>query len=336
MTAAAAVGVPVAVYTDASPEEDLGPGVDLLCAAGVEVRPPRSEAGWSAGSHADADYLLVGYQRIGEPELERLPRLRGIVTRSVGTDGIDLAAAAARGVRVANLPAVATEEVATHTLALALAALRGVVVFDRAVRAGAWDPTAQVLRRPSELTWGIVGMGRIGRAVARRAQVLVGEVVGHDPATTTPDWPSGVARADTLDELLVRADVLSLHVPLVAATRGLIGARELALLPADAVVVNVARGAVLDETALLDALDECHLAGAALDVLAEEPPVAPHPLVDHPRCVVTPHVAYLSAESAGQAVLDQARQVVAWAQRDATLGSMSPAARRPAPNRGTS
>ncbi|MFA9431201.1 C-terminal binding protein [Egicoccus sp. AB-alg2] len=302
----------VAVYTDVSPEEDVAPGVSLLRSAGLQVRVLSTADTRRIAANTDADFLLVGYSRVGPELLACLPRLRGVATRSVGTDMVDTRAAAARGVHVGHLPDVATEEVATHTVALALAAVRGVVFFDRATMVGRWEPSTEVLRRPSLLTWGVVGLGRIGRAVADRARHLVGDVVGFDPALDARAWPSGVERATALAALLGRADIVSLHLPLTEETAGLIGSEQFAVMKPGTVLINVARGGVVDETALLEALDRGLVDAAALDVLRHEPPAADDPLLKHPRTIVTPHVAYLSRESAAAAVRAQAQQVLRW------------------------
>jgi phosphoglycerate dehydrogenase-like enzyme len=304
---------PLAVYTDVV-EVDPEPGVRLLEEAGFEVRvlgtddPPRIHAD-AAGAAA----LLIGYTRVDAALLAGLPGLELVATQSVGFDMVDLDAARARGIWVSNVPGAATEEVAVHALAMGLGLLRGLPFYDRAVRAGRWDAAELALRRPSATTLGVLGLGRIGRRLAALAAGVHGRVIGHDPMLDPGAWPDGVERVD-LDTLLATADVISLHLPLTDATERLIDRAAIARMRPGALLVNVSRGALIDAGALLEALDSGHLAGAALDVLQVEPPAGDEPLLRHPRVLVTPHAAYYSDEAARSYVLDQARNVIAWAR----------------------
>jgi D-3-phosphoglycerate dehydrogenase len=223
--------------------------------------------------------------------IDRLPELRAIGTASVGFDHIDLEAAEARGVVVVSVPDYCTEEVADHTLALLLALLRGVVTLDRDVARGGWNAKAAGgLRTIRGLRAGIVGLGRIGGAVATRLLALGAEVWAHDVLPVARD---GV-RLVSLDALLAECDAVTLHVPLTGETRGLIGQAELAAMRPGALLVNTSRGAVVDDGAVLAALRSGRLAGAALDVLSREPPPA---APQAPNLVVTPHAAYYSEAS---------------------------------------
>ena len=225
---------------------------------------------------------------VGAELMERLPSLRVIGTASVGCDHIDLTAAEARGVAVVSVPDYCTEEVADHTLALLYALLRGVVELDRRVARGEWDARAAgPLRTLAGLRVGIVGLGRIGGAVATRLLALGAEVWANDLVPVARD---GLTLAE-LDELLAACDAVTLHVPLTRETRGLIGREQLAAMRSGALLVNTARGAVVDVGALLEALRAGRLAGAALDVLPHEPPPM-RPLA--PNLIVTPHAAYYS------------------------------------------
>jgi D-3-phosphoglycerate dehydrogenase len=189
------------------------------------------------------------------------------------------------------VPDYCTEEVADHTLALLYALVRGVVELDRSVSRGGWDPRAAgLLRTLAGLRVGLVGLGRIGGAVAGRLLALGCEVWAHDVA---PVAREGV-RLVSLDELLRSCDAVSIHVPLTRETRGLIGRAEVALMRPGALLVNTARGPVVDAGAVLVALRSGRLGGAALDVLPVEPPPAP-PVA--PNLIVTPHAAFYSAES---------------------------------------
>jgi D-3-phosphoglycerate dehydrogenase len=228
-------------------------------------------------------------------ELERLPALRVVATASIGYDHVDLETAAARGVWVCHVPDYCIDEVADHTLALLLALWRGVVFLDRDVRAGAWNPLgAGPLRTLRGSRVGVVGYGRIGSAVARRLLALGAEVWATDIAVTHDTIAAAGAVPVVLDELLAGCDAVSLHVPLAPSTLGLIGERELARMRPGAVLVNTARGPVVDFEALLAALESGHLSGAALDVLPTEPPPQPPTAA---RLVVTSHAAWYSPVS---------------------------------------
>ena len=265
---------------------------ELLEPAGVTVdsgRPP-----W----RGDDVVALITWDRVNESDLERLPKLRIIATGSVGYDHIDVAAAQRRGIWVTNVPDYCIEEMADSTISLILALVRGVVALDRTVRDGGWDDhAAGPLERIASTRLGIAGFGRIGRAVAARARALGMEVWAHDPLLSDADLAGAGVRAVTLDELLEGCNVVTLHVPGSVRTQAMIGARELALMPRGAFLVNTARASLVDEQALLAALDSGALGGAAVDVLHEEPPSAEHPAPVHPRLVVTPHAAWYSPRS---------------------------------------
>ncbi|MDF4249613.1 C-terminal binding protein [Streptomyces sp. WMMB303] len=305
-------GPPLAVFTD--PDDlDPAPGVAKLTEAGFEVRIADSPAPDAiARAAADAVALLVGYARIDAHLLDRLPALRIVATCSAGYDMVDTEAARARGVWVCNLPGAATEEVAVHALAAALSLIRELPQADATVRRGGWTGDLPRLpRRPGELTLGLVGTGRIATRLAELAAPLFGRVLAHDPLDRPPRGPAAFRRTD-LATLLAASDVLSLHAPLTDATRGLIGSAELDRLPEGSFLVNVARGGLLDHTAVLAALDGGRLAGAALDVLPTEPPAPDDPLRTHPRLLLSPHMAFLSDAARRTYVERPAENVVAW------------------------
>ncbi len=264
----------------------------LLAPAGARIEVANGP--WSG----DDVVGLLTWERVRAEDFDRLPGLRVVATCSVGYDHIDLAAARERGVWVCNVPDYCIEEMADSTLALVLALLRGVVALDRTVRAGGWDDhAAGVLARIAGTRLGVVGFGRIGRAVAARATAMGMEVWAHDPIVSNEAVVAAGAQPAKLKELLAGCHVVSLHVPLTAETTALIGARELALMPRGAYLVNTARAALVDQRALLAALESGALGGAALDVLEVEPPSADRPVPAHPRLIVTPHSAWYSADS---------------------------------------
>jgi D-3-phosphoglycerate dehydrogenase / 2-oxoglutarate reductase len=286
----------VVVITDCD-HGDVDPELAVLDGHDVELRvlacrTPEEVAAQAGG----ADVLINQYVPITAAVLDALPRCRLVVRYGVGVDNVDLQAATERGVWVANVPDYGRDEVADHTLALALALLRGVVALDRSVRDGTWDlDPARPLRRLATLTWGVVGCGAIGTAVAGRAAGLGMRVLGYDLPTVRSEAP--IERVP-LEELLEEADLVSLHAALTPDTRHLVGAAALARMRPTAHLVNTARGGLVEEAALLAALDDGALAGAALDVLEREPPdELGWRLARHPRVVATPHAAWYSEEA---------------------------------------
>lgn len=249
-------------------------------------------------STSEADAVVVTLQRLTTDIIAAFaPSVRVIGRAGVGLDTIDLATAAGRGIAVVNQPAYGAPEVATHALALVLALERRLRPSDTFVRDG-WQGGLDLggIRALDEATVGVVGGGRIGQAFAERVRPLVHEVVVYDPAPVS--LPPGVDRAVSLPELLGRSHLLSLHLPLVPATRGLIGRDELLMLPPGAIVINVARGGLIDEDALAELLHSGHLAGAGLDVFETEPLPRTSPLLDAPNTLFTPHSASVSVRSA--------------------------------------
>lgn len=261
----------------------------------------------------DCVAILLQYAPIGTRVVDALPRL-GIVSRiGAGYDTVDTKACEARGVWVANSPDYGIGEVATHALALALASLRNVVRYDRDVRAGRWHYlSGGELRRPAALTLGIVGLGRIGKRMAHVSRNVVGRVIAYDPYLIDGDFPAYVERARTLEALAAHADVVSLHAPLDATTRGMIERRFFAAAKRGMTLVNTSRGGIVNGADLLAALDAGILRGAALDVLPEEPVPADSPLVRDPRVILTPHAAFYSVEAERELRSKAARNIVTW------------------------
>ena len=288
---------------------------DVITAAGHELLTARCRTPEEVIDAAgDVDALLVQYAPITAAVFEALPRLRLVSRFGVGVDVVDTDAARARGTWVCNVPDYGTAEVALHAVAMLLALLRNLGGHDREVRAGNWDyHLGGPLRRPGELTLGVVGLGRIGRRAAEGAAPWFGSCLGYDPRLPDDAWPEGLERA-ALDDLFARSDAVTLHLPLTGATRGVVGADLIGRMPSGSYLVNTARGGLVDLDAVLSALDSGRLAGVALDVLPEEPPPADHPLLAHPRALVTPHVAWYSQEAEAELRRKAAGNVVDWAR----------------------
>lgn len=254
----------------------------------------------------EADAIIVFHSiRLTSHTISRLGRCKVIVRCGVGVDNIDLEAARARGIPVANVPDYGTEEVADSAIGMTLAMTRGISRLNSCLRArrGLWTPTvAAPLHRLRGQVFGIVGLGRIGSATALRAKALGMEVAFYDPYREDGyDKALGVRRAETLDELARQSYVVSMHCPLTDETHHMINRKLLAQLRAGSYLVNTARGNVVDTVAVLEAIESGQLAGAAIDVLAQEPPADDDPLVvawrdpahpAHDRVLITPHIAF--------------------------------------------
>ena len=238
--------------------------------------------------------------RVDAGLLAAAPRLVAVGRLGVGLDNIDLDTCAARGVAVHPATGANVVAVAEYVIAATLMMLRGAYHATDRVLAGTWPREALVGREASGRTLGIVGFGAIGRAVATRARALGMEPAAFDPmlAPDDPAWRTGdVRRRDDLAALLGESDVVTLHVPLTAATRHLVGAAEIAAIKPGACIVNTARGGVLDEAALAEALVEGKLGAAALDVFEDEPLPAGSPLAGVPNLYLTPHIAGITVEA---------------------------------------
>ncbi|MBX3154699.1 MAG: C-terminal binding protein [Deltaproteobacteria bacterium] len=260
------------------------------------------------GKIEDADAILAWHDlRWTAPVLATLRRCKVIVRVGVGFDNVDLAAARSRGIAVCNVPDYGTHDVADHAIALLLALARGLVGYQHNARNGAWAWGTAPSFRVTDKMLGIVGLGRIGTATAQRAKALAMRVGFYDPYKPAGwDKALGLERFDTLADLAAAADVVSLHVPLTAETRGMIGREFFAAAKPGVVLVNTARGPVVDWAAFSAAFRERHVRSAGFDVLPDEPPDTSDPLVAawiagdqdaRDRLVITPHCAFYSSEA---------------------------------------
>jgi D-3-phosphoglycerate dehydrogenase len=267
---------------------------------GIEMRWTPARTGdeiVAAGAEATI-LLLEDIEPMTAAVFDRLPRCQAIVKYAVGVDTIDVAAASQRGIVVANSADFCTEEVSDHAAALLLAGARQVMMMDRTIRAGGWGdfPRIAPLRRLAHLTLGVVGLGRIGRRLAEKMSAFGLRLLVADPQLTPEQAPPGMDLVP-LERLLREADLISVHVPLTPATRGLIGERELRLMKPTALIVNTSRGPLINQAALTRALQERWIAGAALDVMEEEPLPADSPLRTLDNIVLTPHFGGQSVDS---------------------------------------
>ena len=292
--------------------DPLDPGaVERLRGAGHEVVERKGLRGAALiEALGGVDALLVrGATRVTAEVLRGAPSLKLVVRVGTGLDNIDVEVARERQVRVANTPAANAVSVAELVFGLLIALERQLVVAAAELRRAVWDKARYMGRELAGQRLGIVGFGRIGRAVATRARAFDMPVGWCDPLVS--QTPAGFewARRSSLEELLPACDVLTLHVPLTADTRGVIGVAELELMKPSASVINCARGGVVDEAALLAALREGRLRGAALDVFETEPPGA-HPLLQLPNVMATPHLGATTLEAQSRAATEAVEIVI--------------------------
>ncbi len=260
---------------------------------------------------ADANGLLVGFAQINRQVIEHLDRCQVISRYGIGVDMVDLEAATERGILVCNVPDYCIQEVSTHTIAFLLCLNRHIRYHDRNVRSGKWQ--SRLWGPPARLqgqVLGLVGLGNIGRAVARQAQGMGLRVLTYDPYVAQEEADRLSVELVNLEDLLRRSDYVSLHCPLTEETHHMIGQAQLELMKPSAFLINMARGPVVDQPALYQALVKHTIKGAALDVFEQEPPSPDEPLFQLENVICTPHMSSWSAESSAQLRQDTARNVV--------------------------
>jgi D-3-phosphoglycerate dehydrogenase len=258
----------------------------------------------------DYDALIVRSQVLVDgAAIAAGTRLKVVGRAGVGVDNIDVEAASRAGIAVVNAPTANTLAAAEHTMALILALARRVAAADASVRRGEWRRADFMGTELGGKTLGIVGLGRVGLAVADRARAFAMNLLGSDPLVSAEAAMTYGVRLVDVDELLAESDVVSLHVPLVAATRGLLDAARLASMKPGALLINVARGGVVDEAALADALTNGRLGGAAIDVFEHEP-LGDSPLLGAPNTVLTPHLGASTADAQARASLEVVQGVL--------------------------
>lgn len=282
------------------PWQDNSVESGILEAAGIALtRAQCSTPSEVIEAGRDADALLVGWAPITREVIDSLDRCRLVMRYGTGCDNIDTVAATRAGIAVAINAEYCLEEVATHAFALILACQRQLSRLQDAVRQGSWDPLEILLPSPplSEQTVGILGFGRIGRHLATLMRPLTRHILVHDPQFLESVELDPPAEFVSFSRLLAESDYLSIHVPLTEATHQLFREDTIARMKRGAYLINCARGPIIDESALIHALTQDHLAGAALDVFWEEPLPMDHPLRRFPRVILTPHAAWYSSRA---------------------------------------
>ena len=287
---------PTIVVTDYT-FPDLALETAILAQGGCDIvgHQCRTEAELIAAV-AGADAVITQFAKINSNVIAAMSHARAIVRYGIGVDNVDLDAARVRGVPVSNIPDYCIDEVADHTLAFILGLTRQVVTHTADLRSGQWRLAVPVagMRALREQTVGVVGFGRIGREVVGRLRAFKCRLLVHDPVVPAIDIEAAGAEPVSLDTLLASSDIVSLHCPSSPATRRLVRAETLARMRRGALLVNVARGDLVDTAALVDALQDGQLAGAALDVFDPEPLPVDHPLRNLPNLVIAPHIASVS------------------------------------------
>jgi D-3-phosphoglycerate dehydrogenase / 2-oxoglutarate reductase len=293
-------------------------GIELLQKAGLEVDNRQKLTGEAlALALRAADAAIVRSEtRITAEVLESPGKLRAVARAGVGVDNIDVPAATRKGVLVMNTPGGNTVSAAEHTIALMMCLARHVPAADAGMKAGKWDRAKYLGAQVAGKTLGVVGLGRIGREVARRATGLDMKVIGYDPFLA-PDRAAqlGIHAVSRLDDLLPLSDFLTVHVPMTEQTKGLIDERAIGLLPKSARILNVSRGGIVDELALVEALKAGRIAGAALDVFTQEPLPADSPLAKAPNIVLTPHLGASTVEAQEAVALEAAQLLIDYLTR---------------------
>jgi D-3-phosphoglycerate dehydrogenase / 2-oxoglutarate reductase len=282
-----------------SPFPSLDPAKQALAKLDPEYRMAKSPAAEDILAVArDADAVLVTYARLPGELLRELKRCKAIGRFGLGVDNIDLPAAKALGIAVNYVPDYCLREVSDHAMALLLALARKVTLSNKLVQSGRWEvPPITPLRRLEGQVLGLIGFGNIPRALAPKAKAFGLRVVTHDPYVQPEVLAKAAVEDASFDALLGMSDFISVHAPLSAATRWLVNAAAFAKMKKGALLINTARGPLIDEAALIAALDSGQLGGAALDVVASEPLAKDSPLLGRDNVIITPHTAFYSVEA---------------------------------------
>jgi D-3-phosphoglycerate dehydrogenase / 2-oxoglutarate reductase len=271
----------------------------------------------------EADVMLVTAAYVTREILNALPRLKGVVRYGVGLDRIDLKAAMELGVEVCNVRDFCTNEMADHAVMLALACARNLGEEARNVRQGQWQASERRAYRLRGRCAGIIGLGDIGCAVASRLRAFGMDIIAFDPYAKPEQMASVQARAVDINALFAEADIVSVHCALTDDTRGMIGRDQFEAMKSTAILVNTARGGVVDEAALTEALKMGKIAAAGLDVIQSEPPPPSHPLLLLDNIIVTPHTGWRSEEAHEDVIVGAFKHVARILNRIATDGTLA-------------
>jgi D-3-phosphoglycerate dehydrogenase len=289
---------PIVAITD-SPFPSLDPVKTALAKLDPDLRMAKStSAGDILAVAGEADAVIVCYAQISAEVIRGLAKCKVIGRTGLGVDNIDVTAATERGIVVSYVPDYCRAEVSDHAMALLLALARKVPLSNALVQSGRWElPLIVPLRRLAGQVLGLIGFGNIPRAVAPKAKAFGLTVIAHDPYVSKDTLAAAGVEGVSFDELLARSDFISVHAPLMPQTRGLINAAAFRKMKTGAFIVNTARGPLIDEPALIAALDSGHLGGAALDVVAAEPLAKDSALLGRDNVILTPHTAFYSVEA---------------------------------------
>lgn len=290
----------------------LDPEREVLEAAGFElVVAPDGAEETLAGLASDVDAIMFCFAQVTEKVLRSAPKCLIAARYGIGVDNVDIPVCTELGIVVTNVPDYCIDEVTEHTFAMVMALNRRLIPHSAAVKSGGWSSVAldRPMKRMNGATFGVIGFGRIGRSVGSKASALGMNVLTYDPMLE-PGQDVGGAKSVTLDQVLEKSDFISIHVPLTDQTRGMIGKDELASMKQGAIIVNPARGGLIDEFALAAALASGHLAGAGLDVMEPAPPADDHPLLKQENVIITPHTAFFSQASTFELETRTAREVI--------------------------
>src|SRR5262245_18728600 len=293
-------------------------GLEMLQRAGLELdnRPGLKGDELREAIRAADGMIVRSGTKVTADLLQEPGKLRAVVRAGVGVDNIDVAAATRKGIVVMNTPGGNTVSTAEQTITLLMALARHTPAADASIRQGKWERNKFVGTQLAGKTLGVVGLGRVGREVARRAAGLDMKVLGYDPFLATDRAAQlGIEALPDLDTMLPRVDFLTVHTPLTAETTDLLGSRELGLMKKGARIINCARGGIINENALAEALKSGHLAGAALDVFVEEPPPAEHPVLKLPNVVLTPHLGASTVEAQTSVAREAAQLMIDYLTR---------------------
>jgi D-3-phosphoglycerate dehydrogenase len=294
------------VWPSLDPERAIleGNGIELIVAPDGREETLRSLA-------TEADAIMFCFAKVPASVLRAAPKCKVASRYGIGVDNIDIPVCTELGIVVTNVPDYCVDETSDHALGMVLALNRRLAQHDRAVRSGGWARVTldQPMRRTRGSTLGIIGYGRTGKALAAKAGAFGMKVIAYSRSLKNGEV-YGNAEAVTLETLLRQSDFISLHVPLTLETRGMIGRRELSMMKQGAIIVNCARGGLIDEAALADALASGHIAGAGLDVMDPAPPRPDHPLFKQESVIITPHTAFFSQASTVELETRTAREVV--------------------------